>query len=151
MITIVYNFEQNNLKYLEGLSNFLLCRMHSIKNIFLYFYIKVSSLNSLFVKIFLASFPSKGILNMDPTVWLDGARHANTCIPPSFPRNAPAQQCSLLNPPKNTFASIKNCKIQWNHIFNLKIQGNCLANSLLATVSSLNTLFYIHISLRNSV
>ena len=25
------------------------------------------------------------VLIMDPTVWLDGARPANTCFPPSFP------------------------------------------------------------------
>ncbi len=32
----------------------------------------------------------QGFLNKDPIVWLDGARPANTCIPPSFPGNAPA-------------------------------------------------------------
>jgi hypothetical protein len=36
-------------------------------------------------------------------VWLDGAKLANTCIPPSFLGNAPA-----LPSPKNTFTSIKN-------------------------------------------
>jgi hypothetical protein len=56
---------------------------------------------------FLAGLASKGVLNKDPTVWLDGARPANTCITPSFLGNAPAQLCSVPTP-KNTFASIKN-------------------------------------------
>jgi len=34
----------------------------------------------------------------DPTDWLDGARPANTCIPPSFPGNTPAQPCGIPNP-----------------------------------------------------
>ncbi len=33
----------------------------------------------------------QGVLNKDPTIWLDGARPANTCIPPSFPGNVPVQ------------------------------------------------------------
>jgi hypothetical protein len=44
-----------------------------------------------------------GVLNKDQTIWLDGAKPANTCIPPSFLGNAPA-----LPTPKNTFTSIKN-------------------------------------------
>jgi hypothetical protein len=44
-----------------------------------------------------------GVLNKDQTVWLDGVKLANTCIPPSFLGNAPA-----LPSPKNTFTSIKN-------------------------------------------
>jgi hypothetical protein len=39
----------------------------------LYFFIEVNSPNSLFVKKKLAS-KKPGVLNMDPTVWLDGAR-----------------------------------------------------------------------------
>ncbi len=31
------------------------------------------------------------VVNKDPTLWLDGARPANTCTPPSFPWNAPMQ------------------------------------------------------------
>ncbi len=33
-------------------------------------------------------------LNKDPTVWLDGASPANTCIPPSF-QGTSGQQCSV--------------------------------------------------------
>jgi len=36
--------------------------------------------------------------NKDPTVWLDGARPANTCISPSFLGNVPAQLHSLPTP-----------------------------------------------------
>jgi hypothetical protein len=56
---------------------------------------------------FLAGLASKGFLKKDPTVWLDGAKPANTCITPSFLGNVPAQLCSVPTP-KNTFASIKN-------------------------------------------
>jgi hypothetical protein len=35
--------------------------------------------------------------NKDPTVWLDGARPANTCIPPSFGWMVPTQLCSGLS------------------------------------------------------
>jgi hypothetical protein len=38
-----------------------------------------------------------GVLILDPTVWLDGARPANTCILPTFPwikwRNGPPRWC----------------------------------------------------------
>jgi hypothetical protein len=56
---------------------------------------------------FQATFASQGVLNKDPTIWLDGVRPAHTCIPPFFHRNAPVQ---LHDIPihKNTFASIKN-------------------------------------------
>jgi hypothetical protein len=50
---------------------------------------------------------SQGALNKDPTVWLDGSRHANISISPSFLGNEPTQQCGIPIP-KNTFASIKN-------------------------------------------
>jgi hypothetical protein len=33
----------------------------------------------------------------DPTVWLDRARHANACIPPSFHGKASAQSCVIPN------------------------------------------------------
>jgi hypothetical protein len=50
----------------------------------MHFFIEVNSLNSLFVDFFLAGIASQGVTDNDPTVWLDGARPANTCIPPSF-------------------------------------------------------------------
>jgi hypothetical protein len=61
--------------------------------------------DSLFA-IFLAGFSSQCVLNKDLTVWLDGARPANTCIPPSFLGNVSAQPHGAPYP-KNTFASIK--------------------------------------------
>ncbi len=39
----------------------------------------------------LASFAGQEVLNKDPTVWLDGAGHANTSISPSFSGNAPVR------------------------------------------------------------
>ncbi len=44
-----------------------------IKNICLQVYT-----NQFKTTIFLAGFPGQGFLNKDPTVWLDGARPANT-------------------------------------------------------------------------
>jgi hypothetical protein len=35
--------------------------------------------------IFPSGFASQAVLNKEPTVWLDGARSANTCIPTYFP------------------------------------------------------------------
>jgi hypothetical protein len=40
----------------------------------------------------------QAILNKDPTVWPDGARPANTCIPLSYPGNVPVQLNVQLNP-----------------------------------------------------
>ncbi len=55
-----------------------------------------------FSAIFYGSFAGQGFLNKDPTVWLDGARPANTCIPPSFlesvltqPRGVPTNKIRL--------------------------------------------------------
>jgi hypothetical protein len=45
--------------------------------------------------IFTTGFAGQGVLNMDPTVWLDGVRPANTCIPPSFWGNASTQLCRV--------------------------------------------------------
>jgi hypothetical protein len=66
----------------------------------------VNSLHSLLAEFFWPAKPVKGALNKDPTVWLDGARPVNTCIPPSFEENMPMQ---LQGVPrlKNTFTSIK--------------------------------------------
>jgi hypothetical protein len=47
------------------------------------------------------------VLNKGLTVWLDGARPANTCIPCSFPVNATTQPCGEPNP-KNKFARKNN-------------------------------------------
>ncbi len=59
-----------------------------------------------FLSNFLAYFAGQGALKKDLTVGLDGARPANTCIPPSFRGNGHVQLCSI-PAPKNTFASIK--------------------------------------------
>jgi hypothetical protein len=56
--------------------------------------------------IFMANFASQWVLNKDPSVWLDAAKPANTCIPPSFlgTRLAAAHYTH----PKNMFQSTKN-------------------------------------------
>jgi hypothetical protein len=43
-------------------------------------------------------FASKGVLSKDSTVWLDRARPANTCIPPTFLGNVPTQPCGVPTP-----------------------------------------------------
>ncbi len=45
---------------------------------------------------FLVSFAGQGVLNKNPTVWLIGARPANTWIPPSILWNMPTQPRSVL-------------------------------------------------------
>jgi len=55
---------------------------------------------------FMATFASQGVLNKHPSVWLNAAKPANTCIPPSF------LGTRLTSPqythPKNMFQSTKN-------------------------------------------
>ncbi len=51
-------------------------------------------------------FCQPGVLNYDSTVWLDGARPANTCIQLSFLGNMLARLCGLPTP-KNMFSSLK--------------------------------------------
>jgi hypothetical protein len=48
--------------------------------------------------------PARWFVNVDPTIWLDGARPSNNCILPSILDNMRAQQCTN---PQNTFASVK--------------------------------------------
>ncbi len=45
--------------------------------------------------IFRTVFADQGFLGKDPTLWLDGARPANTCIPPSFLRKVSKLPCSI--------------------------------------------------------
>jgi hypothetical protein len=54
--------------------------------------------------IFQTTFAGQGGPSKNPIVWLDGARHANTCILFSFPRNVSTQPFGFPNP-KNKFAS----------------------------------------------
>jgi hypothetical protein len=56
--------------------------------------------------IFIDSFASQGVLSKDPDVWQDLARPANTCIPPTYPRNTPMQPHSIPIP-KNTLSRNK--------------------------------------------
>jgi hypothetical protein len=56
---------------------------------------------------FLVGFAGQWVLDKDPTVWPDGAKSANNCIPLSSAGNKPALPCSIPTP-KSTFASIKN-------------------------------------------
>ncbi len=60
------------------------------------FSIEVCSSNSLFVKFFLATLVGQGVINKNPTIWLNGAKPANTCIPPSFPAKHHAQPYCML-------------------------------------------------------
>jgi hypothetical protein len=76
--------------------------------------------NSLFCQIFLAGFPSHGVFNKGPTVWLNGAWHANTCIPPSFPENTPMQLWGPHPTPKVLLQVLQKSKIQLNHFFIFK-------------------------------
>jgi hypothetical protein len=46
----------------------------------MYFTLKVTRLSSLYSKFFCSALLAKGLFK-DPTVWLDGARPGNTCIP----------------------------------------------------------------------
>jgi hypothetical protein len=63
-----------------------------------YFYIEVNLRNLLFANFFLAGFANQGVLNMHPTVWLDGARPANTCIPPSYSGSHPRTHVAYPTP-----------------------------------------------------
>ncbi len=61
-----------------------------------------------FCQFFMAGFARQGVLDKDHTVWLNGARPSNNCIPPYLLGNALVQLIGIPTP-KNTFASIKNC------------------------------------------
>jgi len=57
------------------------------------------------VSFFPGCLAGQGFLSQDPTVWLDGARPANTCIPFSFPGNMPTHLHGL-STPESMFARI---------------------------------------------
>ncbi len=57
--------------------------------------------------IFLAGYANQGVLSKDLTIWLVGARPANTCIPPSFPGIVPTQLHSVHIPQKYIWKYIK--------------------------------------------
>jgi len=123
------------------LSHFWLPRLRLMKSSWMYFTLKVTRLSSLYSKFFCSALLAKGLFK-DPTVWLDGARPANTLIHPTVHGNVPAQLRSILAP-KNTFASIRNY-----HKFGkiilflfLKSQRKSLTNVLFATVSLSNVKF----------
>jgi hypothetical protein len=63
--------------------------------------------------------PSQLVLIKDTKVWINGARPANTCIPPTVPGNVAEQSCGISNP-KNTFSGIKINKILLKLFFYLK-------------------------------
>jgi hypothetical protein len=54
---------------------------------------------------YMADFDGQGFLNKDPTVVLDGASPANTCIPGFLPRNEPMQPYGI-TAPKSALTSI---------------------------------------------
>ncbi len=49
---------------------------------------------------FPAGFASQGVLNKDHTVWINGAKPANTCIPPFLPGDIPVQLRNITTPQK---------------------------------------------------
>jgi hypothetical protein len=61
-----------------------------------------------------------GVPNKDPTVWLGGARLANTYILPSFPGYASAQPYTVQTP-KNTFTNIKKFAVKIAKSYNRTI------------------------------
>ncbi len=61
--------------------------------------------------------------NEDPTVWLDGARPANTSIPPSILWNTHTQLHDIPTP-KNTFANIKKLAEENAKLYDIDIQFN---------------------------
>ncbi len=69
---------------------------------------------------FPGGFAGQGFLNKDPTVWLDEARPANTCIPPSLLGNTPVQLLGMSTPKKYSCKYEKIIKIWWNHFFIFK-------------------------------
>jgi hypothetical protein len=81
--------------------------------------------------IFPAVFASQVVHNENPTVGIEGARPANSCIPPSFPGSM-----SVYLPPKNTFESTKNlgckapnCKSEYNYLATILLRYGELPNS----------------------
>ncbi len=72
----------------------------------MHFSAEMISSNSHFVKFFCLGLPTRGALNKDPTVWLDGARPANTCAPSSFLGECTCATVWLTHL-KNMFASIE--------------------------------------------
>ncbi len=72
--------------------------------------------------IFPANFTGRGVRNKGPIVWLDRARPANTCIPPSFLKQMLQHSRAVYPPPKvhlirracialacNTFKGLGTC------------------------------------------
>ncbi len=66
-------------------------------------------IRAMLISFFPAGFAGQGVLNKSPTVWLDGARPANTCIPSSFLGNTPVQPRIISTPiaqSHNTFGGL---------------------------------------------
>jgi hypothetical protein len=61
--------------------------MYLIKSSWVYFFHWSEFAEVTFCQNFPVGFAGQDMLNKDSTVWLDRARPANTCIPPSFPGN----------------------------------------------------------------
>ncbi len=73
---------------------------------------------------FQASKANQGVLNKDPTVWLHGARPANTWILPSFLENVPALSHIYLQKYIWKYMKIKITKLYMNGI--LRSNGKLL-------------------------
>jgi hypothetical protein len=71
--------------------------------IYVYKYLKISILKNKLP----SGFTRHGILNKEPTAWIDEVRPVSTCIPPFLLGNMPAQPHSVPTP-KSMFAVYKN-------------------------------------------
>jgi hypothetical protein len=80
-----------------------------IKSSFGAFFHKSEFAKLTFHQFFLSGFANEGVINKDPNVQLDGARPANTCIPPSF-LGKPYRSCSVYPPQKYVCKYKKNCQ-----------------------------------------
>ncbi len=96
-------------------------------------------------------FAGQVFISKDPTIWLDGAEHANTYIPPSIPRNAPVKLHGIHRHQKYIYKYLKIAKLVEITFLFKKNQRKSLTKSLLATVSLSNTTFIIITSPMNSV
>jgi hypothetical protein len=102
-------------------------RSKEVEYIFLLWWIQLTH----YLTIFIWSAKPAKVLTTHLNVWLDGARPANTCIPPSLLGNMLVQPHGV-STPKNTFASIQNRVIQLSYLIYKKKRST---NSLWASAN----------------
>jgi hypothetical protein len=136
------------------LSNFLLCQMHFWSKVVVHIIPLKRFHQTHFCQFFLAGFVIQGFINKDPTIWVDGARPANTWIPLSFLGNMAAWWQGIstsmisLQVLKNYQTLVKSLFIIKNKNKN---QRKSLTNSLLARASLSKPKFDIFTGPINSV